>query len=380
MPPLTYPVAPTSDQVDDYHGTSVADPYRPLEDSDAPAARAWIAAENELTERLLSRIPARAAIRSRLAELWDYPRAGAPWRRGDRWFQMRNTGLQDQDVLWIADEPDGVGRVLLDPNGLNQDGTTALSIVDVSDGGELVACAMSESGSDWHTWTVRRASTGELLPDRIAWSKFTSAAWTADDAGFFYGRFPEPPADAAYDAPNRDMELRYHRLGTDQAADLLVLSAPDEPEWGFEPMVTDGGRLLVVTVSRGTDQETRIFVADLSGGVAGARVRPVLDAGDAAYEPIGAVDGTLYVQTDRDAPFGRVIAIDVDIPGSEREVLPEGPDGSRSGRPRRGSARRGLSPRGTCPRGGLRARRSAGRRGRAAGDRLGHRDLRSPDR
>ena len=327
MPPLTYPVAPTADQVDDYHGTSIADPYRPLEDTEAPATRAWIAAENALTDGLLSAIPARAAIRSRLAELWDYPRAGAPWRRGGRWFQMRNTGLQDQDVLWTADGPEEEGRTLLDPNGLNDGGTTALSIVDVSDSGELVACATSEAGSDWHTWTVRRVATGELLPDRIAWSKFTSAAWTADDAGFFYGRFPEPPADAAYDAPNRDMELRYHRLGTDQTADLLVFSAPDEPEWGFEPQVTDDGRLLVVTVSRGTDQETRIFAADLAGGVGAARMRPILDAADAAYEPIGAVDGTLYLQTDREAPFGRVIAIDVDVPGSEREVIPEGPDG-----------------------------------------------------
>ena len=276
----TYPVAPTSDQVDDYHGTSVADPYRPLEDSDAPASRAWIAAENDLTERLLERIPARAAIRSRLAELWDYPRAGAPWRRGDRWFQMRNTGLQDQDVLWTADEPDGAGRVLLDPNGLNQGGTTALSIVDVSDSGELVACAMSDSGSDWHTWTVRRASTGELLPDRIAWSKFTSAAWTADDAGFFYGRYPEPPADAAYDAPNRDMELRYHRLGTDQAADLLVFSTPDEPEWGFEP---DGHRRRSAPrghrLARHRPGEPHLRRRPVRRGRPARDVRPLLDAG-----------------------------------------------------------------------------------------------------
>ena len=327
MPTMSYPTAPTSDQVDDYHGMAIADPYRPLEDADTPATRAWIAAENALTETLLSDIPARAAIRSRLAELWDYPRAGAPWRRGDRWFQMRNTGLQDQDVLWTADAPDGEGRILLDPNGLSDDGTTALSIVDVSDSGELVACAMSRAGSDWHTWTVRRVATGASLPDRIEWSKFTSAAWTADDLGFFYGRYPEPPADAAYDAPNRDMELRYHRLGKDQADDRLVFATPHEPEWAFEPQVSDDGRLLVITVSRGTDQETRIYIADLTGGVDAAVVRPLLDAADAAYAVIGAVDGTLYLETDRDAPLGRVIAIDVDDPRTEREVIPEGPDG-----------------------------------------------------
>ena len=326
MSTLTYPTPPTADQVDDYHGTAIADPYRPLEDSDAPASRAWIAAENELTESILGGLPARRAIRERLAELWDYPRAGAPWGRGDRWFQLRNTGLQDQDVLWTADGPEAGGAVLLDPNLLGSNGTTALSDIAVSESGELVACAISEAGSDWHTWSVRRAGTGEELPDRIAWCKFSSAAWTHDDAGFFYGRYAEPPADAAYDAPNLDMELRYHRLGTDPATDRLVFSTPDHPEWGFEPTVSDDGRHLVVSVWRGTDPENRIYVADLADGVEAAVVRPLLDAADARYEPIATIDRTLYLLTDRDAPLGRVIAVDVDDPGHAREIIPEGGD------------------------------------------------------
>jgi prolyl oligopeptidase len=227
MPRLPYPSPPTADQVDDYHGTAIADPYRPLEDSDAPATRVWIAAQNELTERVLGESPARQLIRDRLGELWDYPRRGAPWRRGDRWFQLRNTGLQDQDVLWTADGPDLDGRVLLDPNGLSTHGTTALSEVAVSESGELVACAMSDAGSDWRTWRVRRVATGTELPDVIPWAKFSSATWTHDDAGFFYGRYPEPPADATYDALNLDMELRYHEVGTDPGQDRLVFATPD---------------------------------------------------------------------------------------------------------------------------------------------------------
>src|SRR5689334_333723 len=116
---LAYPTPPTSDQVDDYHGTLVADPYRPLEDSDAPETRAWIAAENELTASVLDAHPGRPALRARIAELWDHPRAGAPWRRGDWWFQLRNTGLQDQDVLWVSRSIDDGGRVLFDPNELS---------------------------------------------------------------------------------------------------------------------------------------------------------------------------------------------------------------------------------------------------------------------
>ncbi len=322
----TYPTPPTADQVDDYHGTLVADPYRPLEDSDAPASRAWIAAQNELTASVLGALPARRTIRERLAELWNFPRAGAPWRRGDRWFQLRNTGLQDQDVLWTADGPEAEGTVLLDPNRLSEQGTTALADVVVSESGEFIACATSDAGSDWRTWSVRRTGTREELPDRIRWSKFASAAWTHDDAGFFYGRYPEQPADAAYDAPNRDMELRYHRLGTDAAEDRLVFSTPAEPEWGYEPEVSDDGRLLVLSVWRGTDPGNRVYVADLADGVETAIVRPLLDTADARYQPIATIDGWLYLLTDRDAPLGRVIAVDVREPGHTREIIPEGDD------------------------------------------------------
>ncbi len=157
----TYPAPPTDACVDDYHGTLIPDPYRPLEDSDAPACREWIAAQNRLTAGVLDGLPARRAIRTRLAEAWNYPRAGAPWRRGDTWFQLRNTGLQDQDVLWAAEGPEGEGRVLIDPNRLSDHGTTALASIAVAPGGALVACALSDAGSDWRTWGVRLVGTGE---------------------------------------------------------------------------------------------------------------------------------------------------------------------------------------------------------------------------
>ncbi len=325
---LSYPPAPTADQVDDYHGERVADPYRPLEDTDAPATRAWIEAQNALAEEVLAGASARAQIRERLAEVWDHPRAGAPWRRGDHWFQLRNTGLQDQDVLWLSDMPGEGGRILIDPNQLGADGTTALTAVEVSEDGELVAYATSDAGSDWRTWRVRRTATGEDLPDRIGWSKFASSAWAPDGSGFVYGRYPQPEAADTYDALNRSMELRFHRLGDDPSADRVLLAVPEEPEWGFEPMVTSDGRLLVVNVWRGTDPDNRVFVADLGeGDMAAAQFRRVIPEADASYLPIAGVGTTLYLLTDRDAPRGRVVALDVDDPAAElREVVPEGPD------------------------------------------------------
>jgi prolyl oligopeptidase len=326
MPRLAYPSPPIADQYDDYHGTRVADPYRPLEDSDTPRSRAWIDAENALTERILAGDPARDAIRARIRELWNYPRTGAPWRRGERWFQLRNSGLQDQDVLWSADGPAGEGGILLDPNLVNEAGTTSLSDVSVSRSGELAACALSFAGSDRHRWRIRRVATGEDLPDRIEWSKFSSAAWTLDDEGFFYARYPEPPADAPLEAPNRNMELRYHRLGTDSVADPIVLATPHEPEWGFVPAMSEDGRTLVVTVWRGTDPETRIYVADLADRPERPMVRPLLDRADAFYWHVATIGRTVYLKTDLDAPLGRIIAVDADDARSLREVVAEGVD------------------------------------------------------
>ncbi len=326
MPTLPYPTAPTTGDADEYHGTQVPDPYRPLEDADAPETRAWIEAQNALTDRVLGGVSARSAIRERMAELWDHPRSGAPWRRGSRWFQLRNSGLQDQNVLWMAGGPDLDGTVLLDPNQIGSAGTSALAATAVSDSGDLLAYAISDAGSDWRTWAVRRCSDGEDLPDRLPWSKFSSAAWTSDDAGLFYGRYPEPPADTEFASPNLEMELRYHRLGDDPSHDRVVFSNPDQPDWSFEPDVVDEGRWLVVGVWRGSSPTNMIFIGDLAAGPDSVEVAPLLDADDARYELIDVVEGTLYLLTDKDAPRGRVVAIAADGSGPLREVAPEGDD------------------------------------------------------
>ncbi len=339
----SYPVPPTSDQVDDHHGTLVPDPYRPLEDADAPATRAWITAENRLTEELLAAVPDREAIRARLAQLWDVPRHGVPWRRGDRWFQLRNTGLQNQDVLWTSDGPEAEGRVLLDLNQRNAAGTTTLNATSVSPGGRLVAVALSEAGSDWQTWRVLHTDDGTELPDRIEWSKFSGAAWTHDEAGFFYGRYAEPALGAAFEATNQAMELRYHRLGADAGQDPIVYARPDHPDWGFEPEVSEDGDLLVISVWRGTDPETRIHVADLGSfrGDGPLAVRPLLDAADAEYGLVATVGRTLYLRTNLAAPNHRLVALDADagdpaeaakagVGASLREVIAEGADALES--------------------------------------------------
>lgn len=321
-----YPPTRLGDVVDDYHGVLIADPYRWLEDVDAPEVREWIAAQNALTESWLGQVDARERIRARLAALWDHPRVGAPWRRGQRWFQLRNTGLADQDVLWTMDAPDATGRVLLDPNRLSADGTVALAVAVPSEDGSLLAYATSATGSDWMTWHVRDTETGEDHDDVLEWSKFSSAAWTHDGKGFFYAAYDPPEEGAVYEQRNLGQRLHYHRLGEPQAADRVVLARPDQPEWGFGPSVTSDGRWLVVHVWQGTERRNRIWVGDLAA--ADLTPEPLIDEFDAGYYLVGSDGDVLYLHTDLDAPRGRIVAVDVSRPDRARwrEVVPEAAD------------------------------------------------------
>jgi prolyl oligopeptidase len=322
---MRFPETATIDQVDDYHGTKVSDPYRWLEDTDAAQTREWITAQQALTEDWLRHVPTRRALRERLRQLWDHPRRGAPWRRGERWFQLRNSGLQAQDVLWTMPAPDAEGEVLIDPNTWSDDGTAALSGLAVSIDGQWLTYARSDRGSDWMSWRVRRIGDTDEHPDVVEWSKFSGAAWAPDASGFYYGAYDPPAEGQAYQEVNRNQRLCFHRLGEPQAADVVIYERPDEPDWGFGPGVSEDGRWLIVTVWQGTDPRTRIYLADLQGD---GQVRPLLDDFDAEYAVIGTIERRLYVLTDRDAPNRRVVAVDVDAPdpASWTEIVAESSD------------------------------------------------------
>ena len=327
---LQYPAARKSDVVDDYHGTRVPDPYRWLEDPDSPESRAWIEAENRLTAAYLAEIPARSTIRERLTKLWNYPKYGTPFRKGRRYFFFKNDGLQNQSVLYKQASLTADPETLLDPNLLSEDGTVALSTMAVSDDGRLLAYGTSASGSDWEEFRVRDVAQGRDLSDYLKWIKFSGASWTNDGAGFFYSRYPEP-ADKALTDVNRFQRLYYHRLGTDQAQDLLVYERPDQPDWGMNAEVTDDGRYAVMHVWLGTDRRNRVYYLDLKDAkrpkVTGEVVR-LLDDFDASYAFVGNDGPVFYFLTDLDAPRKRVIAIDTRHPERARwrEIIPQGPD------------------------------------------------------
>jgi prolyl oligopeptidase len=285
----------------------------------------WIEAQNALTFSFLESIPSRARIKQRLTELWDYPKVSAPTTRGGKFFQLRNSGLQNQDVLYTMDSPGAEGRVLLDPNTLSPDGTVALTGRKASKDGCWMAYATSASGSDWMTWRVRSVETGEDLPEEILWSKFSTAAWLVDGSGFYYTRYEEPREGQAYEDANLYPKVYLHHLGEPQAQDQLVYHRPDQKEWGFHPDVTDDGRYLLLTVWQGTDSRNRFFYQDLQNG--GGFVELIGEL-EAKYEFAGN-DGTLfYFHTDLGAPRGRLIAIDIASPEREKWItlVPEDTD------------------------------------------------------
>jgi prolyl oligopeptidase len=322
---FTYPTTRTTDQVDDYHGTPVPDPYRWLEDVDSPETKAWVEAQNALTFSFLEQIPERQQIRQRLTELWDYPKAQAPLKRGGRYFQLRNSGLQNQDVLYVMESLSSEPRLLLDPNTLSVDGTVALTAREVSKDGHWLAYATSASGSDWLLWRVRNVDTAEDLPDLIEWSKFSGAAWLPDNSGFYYERYDAPEPGQTYTEANYNQKLFFHRLGQPQELDALIYQRPDHKEWGFDAHVSDDGRYLILHVWEGTDTRNRLFFQDLQ---AGGEFVELISEMEASYQFIDN-DGTVfYMRTDLNAPRGRLIAIDISQPDRSnwKTILPEGED------------------------------------------------------
>jgi prolyl oligopeptidase len=314
--PLSYPVTKKVDQQDTYHGTSIADPYRWLEDANSAETKVWVDAQNKVTQSYLGQIPERAAIKERLTKLWNYERYSVPYKEGGRYFYSRNDGLQNQAVLYTMKSLSDTPRMLLDPNTLAADGTVALAGTAVSPDGKYLAYGTAASGSDWNEWKVRDIDTGKDLDDHLKWVKFSNTSWTPDGKGFFYSRYDEPEESAKLAGVNYFQKLYYHVLGTPQSADVLVYDRPDEKEWGFGGQVSDDGKYLIITATKGTAPKYRIFYKDLSKP--GAKVTPLIDAFEASYSFIDNDGPVFYFTTDRKAPRSRVIAIDTRKPAEAK--------------------------------------------------------------
>ena len=320
---LDYPSSRQSDQIDDYHGTKVADPYRWLEDLDSEETKAWVEAQNQITLNYLGEIYAREPIKQRITQLWNYEKYGIPFKQGARYFYFKNDGLQNQSVLYTLTSLGAEPTVLLDPNQLSEDGTVALSGLAISEDGKLMAYGLSTSGSDWNEWKVRDVETGEDFADHLKWVKFSGASWTHDGQGFFYSRYDEPNEATQLEALNYYQKLYYHKLGTPQIEDSLIYHRPDQKEWMFGGGVTEDGRYLIISVDRGTEPKNLVFYKDLQ--TPDSPVVELISEFESSYSFIDNDGAIFWFRTDLEAPRGRVIAIDINNPQREnwREMIPQ---------------------------------------------------------
>lgn len=320
---FSYPQTRKSDQVDNYHGVTVTDPYRWLEDLDSEETASWVEAQNAVTFGYLNQIPAKETIKQRLTQLWDYEKYGIPFKQGNRYFYFKNNGLQNQSILYVLDSLDAEPEVLLDPNILSDDGTVALSGISISEDGNLMAYGLSTSGSDWQEWKVRDINTKEDLSDHLKWVKFSGASWIHDHQGFYYSRYDQPQEGKPLEEINYFQKLYYHRLGTDQSEDTLIYERPDHKEWGFNGFVTEDGKYLIISVWKGTESKNLVFYQDLTQ--TNAEVIELISEFEASYSFIDYQGDIFWFTTDLDASRSRVIAIDINtkIP---TEIIPEAPE------------------------------------------------------
>lgn len=325
---LDYPRPVRGDTVDNYHGTMVPDPYRGLEDLDSAATRSWVAAQAQLTNSYLAALPGRERLRSRLSQLVNYERFGAPFQAGGKYFYTRNSGLQNQNVLYVATALDAPPSVAFDPNTLSKDGSLAVVGYVPSHGGRLLAYGVSVSGSDWTDWHVRDLDTGLDLPDVIRFTKYYEPVFSGDDRGLVYSAFPAPAPGAELSAQDLGNAVYYHVLGTPASADQKLLERAARPDWQYQPDLSDDGRWLVVTAGEGQVGDKgveNVYLIDMASAT--RTVTPVVEGFSAAYVYAGSDQGQLFFLTTAGAPNGKVIAIDPLQPAaSPRTIIAEGAD------------------------------------------------------
>ena len=318
---IVYPQTERQDLVENQFGAAVADPYRWLEDDVRTNSKvaAWVAQENALTDSYLATLPARPHFLKRMRELFAYERYGIPQKKGSRYFYSRNTGLQNQNVLYVREGLNGTPRMLVDPNGWSQDGATALAEWNPSEDGRRLLYSVQEGGTDWRIVRVLDVDTGRVLDDEVKWVKFSALDWAKDGSGFYYSRFAEPKASEQFQSLNEGQAIYFHRLGTPQAQDRLAFSQPDRPKLSNVAQVSDDGRWLIVTSSEGTDDRYDIALIDLTRP--GTQPRRYISGLKNNWEYVGNSGSNFVWVTNTEAPRLRIVSTDISKPDLDVKQL-----------------------------------------------------------
>lgn len=337
---ITYPAVRRSDLVEELHGVKVADPYRWLEDPESDETKAFVETQNYTTCELFKQIPYVSETKARMTELFDYEKYSCPVKHGGKYVFAKNDGLQNQSVLYIQDSLTSEPRVMLDPNLLSTDGTAALSSsafseAKLKDSKLYFAHGISRGGSDWQTIKVLAVhDDNKVLEDTVEWVKFSNIAWTHDDKGFFYSRYPPPEhlSSEAHDSEdakrgtetdsNTNHQVWYHAINTPQAQDTLVYAYPAEPTYSLSAEVADDGKHLLIYLNDGCKNANMIHVADLTdfdafraSVAAGSKdflpVHKLVDDMESAFNYILNEGDQFYFKTNAQAPRERIVRADL---------------------------------------------------------------------
>ena len=322
--------------VDNYYGTEVADPFRWLEDDLSTEVQAWTKMQNACTRAVLDAIPGYGDLLDRFRQILDLGTITAPTERVtvagvERLFHYRRRGLQNHGVFCVRSGVAGPDRELIDVSELASDGTAALAFTSVSPRGSYVAWGRSDSGTEDCVLYIREVDTGIDLSDAISRTRLASIAWTPDESGFYYTRYPDP----ATTAPGDEHYFRsvfFHLLGTNPDSDPRVFPEDgtdghlktDSPSVSLSP----NGRWLVVRVHRGAHR-SEIWFRDLweeqnRGWTVIGADRTV------QYRPIPR-DGLLYLLTNDGARRSRLVSVNYGAGGTSwQEVITENDDVLRS--------------------------------------------------
>lgn len=317
---LNYPETKKVDHVDDYHGTKVADPYRWLE-THTEEVDSWIQAQNEVTQSYLGDINFRDNIKSRLTEIWNYPKYGAPFKKAGKYYFYKNDGLQNQSVLYVQETLESEPKVFFDPNKLSSDGTVALTAFAFSKDGKYVAVGTSSGGSDWNTYQVMDAATGKMLDDKLEWVKFSGPSWYKD--GFFYSRYDAPTEGNKLANKNEYHKVYYHKVGTPQSQDQLIHEDKAHALRNFYGQTTNDERFLILNASEGASGANALFYKDLADPK--STIKPIVDNFENEYNVVDNFGDKLLVMTNKNAPRYRLVLIDPKKPqeANWKTVVPE---------------------------------------------------------
>lgn len=320
---LNYPETKKVDQVDDYFGNKIADPYRWLENTESKEVKEWIEKENKVTFSYLEKIPYRNKIKERLTEIWNYPKYTQPFKAGNNYFFFKNDGLQNQDVLYLQKDLNAEPEVFLDPNTFSNDGTIALIGVFDSKDGKYLAYSISKSGSDWQEFYVIEIESRKKLNDHIKWSKFSGASWYKD--GFFYGKYDEPENENEYTAKNEYQKIYYHKLGTAQSEDKLIYEDKTNPKRSHYIWVPEDEKFLFLYIDE-TGKKGNYFYFRKSDDENSPWI-PIVEDFDNHYWAVDNITNRLFLMTDKDAPKYKLVEIDLeDLKSPWKEILPEQKD------------------------------------------------------